>query len=33
MAEASIQTPPGFAELSKAEQLRYLQGLWDQISA
>jgi Putative addiction module component len=32
MAETSIQTPPGFRDLSKAEQVRYLQSLWDQIS-
>lgn len=31
MAETSIPTPPGFAELSKAEQVRYLKALWDQI--
>ena len=32
MPDATIQTPTGFAELSKAEQIRYLQALWDQIS-
>ncbi len=32
MPEPSIQTPPGFSDLPKAEQLRYLQALWDQIS-
>jgi hypothetical protein len=32
MPETSIPTPPGFAELPKAEQMRYLQALWDQIS-
>ena len=32
MPETSLTTPPGFAELSKAEQVRYLQSLWDQIS-
>jgi len=32
MPEASIETPSGFNELSKAEQVRYLQALWDQIS-
>lgn len=32
MPEASIQTPSGFNELTKAEQLRYLQALWEQIS-
>ena len=24
--------PPGFEHLSKADQIRYLQNLWDQIS-
>jgi len=33
MPESSIQMPPGFNELSKAEKVRYLQTLWDQISA
>jgi len=33
MPETSIQTPPGFNQLPKAEQVRYLQALWDQISA
>jgi len=32
MPESSIQMPPGFNELSKAEKVRYLQTLWDQIS-
>lgn len=32
MPEASIQIPQGFNELPKAEQVRYLQALWDQIS-
>ena len=32
MPDISIQTPPGFSDLSKAEQVRYLQSLWDQIS-
>lgn len=32
MPEASLPTPPGFDALSKAEQVRYLQALWDQIS-
>ena len=31
MPEASIPTPPGFDALSKAEQIRFLQALWDQI--
>ena len=33
MPETSIQSPPGFNQLPKAEQVRYLQALWDQISA
>jgi hypothetical protein len=33
MPETSIPIPPGFNELPKAEQVRYLQALWDQISA
>jgi hypothetical protein len=33
MPETSIQTPPGFNQLPKAEQVRYLQALWDQISS
>lgn len=32
MAETLIEAPAGFDKLSKAEQVRYLQGLWDQIS-
>ncbi len=32
MPQTSIQTPSGFNDLSKAEQVRYLQALWDQIS-
>lgn len=32
MPEASVPTPPGFDALSKAEQVRHLQALWDQIS-
>ena len=32
MTETSIPTPPGFSDLSKSEQVRYLQALWDQIS-
>jgi putative addiction module component (TIGR02574 family) len=27
-----ISAPPGFAELSKAEQIDYVQALWDQIA-
>jgi len=33
MPETSIQSPPGFNQQPKAEQVRYLQALWDQISA
>ena len=33
MPDTSIPTPQGFAQLTKAEQLRYVQALWDQISA
>ena len=33
MPESSIQSPTGFNELPKAEQVRYLQALWDQISS
>ena len=32
MPETSLPTPTGFAELPKAEQVRYLLALWDQIS-
>ncbi len=32
MPETPVPTPPGFDALSKAEQVRYLQALWDQIS-
>jgi len=32
MAEASVAIPPGFKEMSKAEQVRYLQALWDHIA-
>ena len=32
MPETSVDMPPGFTDLSKAEQVRYLQALWDQIS-
>ena len=30
--ELAIPEPPGFAGLSKAEQVRYLQALWDRIA-
>ncbi len=32
MPHTTIPEPPGFAELSKAEQVRYLQDLWDRIA-
>jgi hypothetical protein len=32
MPEASVPMPPGIDALSKAEQVRYLQALWNQIS-
>jgi putative addiction module component (TIGR02574 family) len=32
MQHTGIPEPPGFAELSKAEQVRYLQALWDRIA-
>ncbi len=32
MEHTSIPEPPGFSNLSKAEQIRYLQALWDRIS-
>jgi hypothetical protein len=31
MAGLPIPEPPGFSELTKAEQIRYLQALWDQV--
>jgi putative addiction module component (TIGR02574 family) len=32
MEHLSLPEPPGFAALSKAEQIQYLQQLWDRIS-
>jgi putative addiction module component (TIGR02574 family) len=32
MEFTSIPEPPGFSNLSKAEQVRYLQALWDRIA-
>jgi putative addiction module component (TIGR02574 family) len=32
MRHASTHEPPGFGKLSKAEQIRYLQALWDRIA-
>lgn len=31
MDQTLIPEPPGFANLSKAEQIRYLQALWNRI--
>ncbi|MBI2298208.1 MAG: addiction module protein [Armatimonadetes bacterium] len=33
MALPTIPDPPGFAELSPAEQIDFLQRLWDRIAA
>ena len=32
MEHMSIPEPPGFSKLSKVEQIRYLQALWDRIA-
>lgn len=32
MSHPSLPEPPGFEQLSKIEQIRYLQQLWDRIS-
>ena len=32
MEHTTIPEPPGFSALSKAEQIRYLQSLWDLIA-
>lgn len=32
MEPAAIPDPPGFDNLSKPDQIRYLQALWDRIS-
>jgi putative addiction module component (TIGR02574 family) len=32
MQGTSIPQPPGFTKLSKTEQIRYLQALWDLIA-
>jgi putative addiction module component (TIGR02574 family) len=32
MEPTIIPDPPGFSDLSKAEQIRYLQALWDRIA-
>jgi putative addiction module component (TIGR02574 family) len=32
MGHTTIPEPAGFSKLSKAEQIRYLQALWDRIA-
>lgn len=32
MKHTTIPDPPGFSDLSKAEQIQYLQLLWDRIA-
>ena len=32
MAQTKISEPAGFSQLSKGEQIRYLQALWDRIA-
>jgi putative addiction module component (TIGR02574 family) len=32
MPHTTIAEPPGFADLSKAEQVQYLQALWNRIA-
>ena len=32
MEPTTIPEPPGFSNLPKAEQIRYLQALWDRIA-
>lgn len=32
MDPTTIPDPPGFSDLSKAEQIQYLQELWDRIA-
>jgi putative addiction module component (TIGR02574 family) len=32
MEHTTLSEPAGFSELSKAEQIRYLQALWDRIA-
>ena len=32
MSQTQVEKPRGFDNLPKAEQVRYLQALWDQIS-
>lgn len=32
MAHSPVPEPPGFGDLTKAEQIRYLAALWDRIA-
>ena len=32
MADLPLPEPPGFSDLTKAQQIRYLQALWDKIA-
>lgn len=32
MADLPLPEPPGFSDLTKDEQIRYLQDLWDKIA-
>ena len=32
MAQPTIPDPPGFSDLTKAEQIRYVEALWDRIA-
>ena len=32
MAQSTLPDPPGFRDLTKAEQIRYLAALWDRIA-
>ncbi len=32
MEASTIEEPPGFGDLTKSEQIRYLQALWDLIA-
>jgi putative addiction module component (TIGR02574 family) len=32
MAQSTVPEPPGFSDLTKAEQIRYLAALWDRIA-
>lgn len=32
MGNPTVPEPPGFSDLTKSEQIRYLQALWDRIA-